>query len=240
MRASRGRAIAASAMPNEAAGMREMLGRAGFSEVVCVFDGLSLLKEAQDRITDLILADEILPGLNAADAEKRMYCMPLTVYPIVVIAAVPRAHAENEGTCVLKKPLSGQELIERIDDLSPGRRFVPEEKRARAERMLDEIGIPDHCGREYLRRAIEMAWLDRRLVRQLTTRLYPAVADQFGVDRRHVERSMRHAIDVAWRGDEIEAQYKLFGDTIDARRGSPTLGEMIARIADILRWEGKA
>lgn len=240
MRASRGRAIAASAMPNEAAAMREMLFRTGFSEVVCVFDGLSMLKEAQNRVTDLIFADAILPGLNAADAEKRMYRMPLTVYPIMVIAAAPCVHAENAGSCVLMRPLNERELIERIDDLHSGRRFIPEEKRARAERALDEIGIPDHCGREYLRRAIEMAWLDGRLVRQLTTRLYPAVAGEFKVDRRHVERSMRHAIDVAWRGDEIEAQYRLFGDTIDARRGSPTLGEMIARIADILRWEGKA
>ena len=82
--------------------------------------------------------------------------------------------------------------------------------------------------------------MDSRLLRALTTRLYPSIAIEFGVERRHVERAMRHTIDEAWRSGEMEAQYRLFGDTIDAKRGSPTCGEMIARIADILRWEGKA
>lgn len=242
MRASRGRAIAASALPNEAADMREALARIGFSDIVCVFDGLSALKEARRCVTDLILTDAVLPVLDAASVLKRMYCMPLTVYPIVVIAAAPGANLlpENAGACVLKKPVRESDLRECIGALQPWRRPVSAEKRARAMQALERIGVPDHCGRDYLLRAIEMAWLDARLVSRLTGRLYPAVAEEFGVDRRHVERSMRHVIDAAWRSGEIDAQYKLFGDTIDARRGSPTLGEMIARIADILRWEGKA
>ena len=240
MRTFRGRAIAASAMPNEAARMREMLIQAGFSEVVCVFDGYSTLKEVQSRLTDLVLADSVLPGLNAAFLLKRIYSMPLTVYPAVLSAAAPDTCPENAGSCVLKRPFDREMLESRLRAFRPETRPVPEDKRAKAAALLEEIGIPDHCGREYLRRSAEMVWLDGRLVRQLTTRLYPAVAEEFGVDRRHVERSMRHVIDVAWRGDEIDAQYRLFGDTIDARRGSPTLGEMIARIADILRWEGNA
>lgn len=240
MQAFRGRAIAASAMPNEAAAMREMLVRAGFSEVVCVFDGYSALKEAQGRLTDLVFADATLPGLNAAFLQKRLYGMPLSVYPAVLSAAAPDTCPENAGSCVLKRPFDREMLEDSIRKLRPETRPVPEEKRARADALLAEIGIPDHCGRRYLQRAAEITWLDSRMVRQLTARLYPAIAEEFNVDRRHVERSMRHAIDVAWRGEEIEAQYRLFGDTIDARRGSPTLGEMIARIADILRWEGKA
>lgn len=240
MQTFRGRAIAASAMPNEAAHMRGMLSRAGFSEVVCVFDGRSLIYEAQTRPTDLILADAVLPGIGAADVRRRLYSMPMIVYPIVMTTAAPGTSPENAADCVLKHPLSECELREKIAGFEFRERYVPEGKRELTLSTLEEIGIPDHCGREYLCRAIEMAWLDGRLVRQLTKRLYPAVAEEFGVDRRHVERSMRHAIDVAWRGDEIEAQYRLFGDTIDAGRGSPTLGEMIARIADILRWEGNA
>jgi hypothetical protein len=45
-------------------------------------------------------------------------------------------------------------------------------------------------------------------------------------------------IEVAWRTGEIDEQARIFGDTIDARRGRPTCGEMIAQLADILRWEG--
>ena len=240
MQAFRGRAIAASAMPNEAAKMRELLIQTGFSEIVCVFDGFSALQEAQSRLTDLVFVDSVLPGMDAALMQKRLYGMPMTVYPAVISAAAPGTYPENADTCVLKRSVGKEAFENSLLALRPEVRPVPVEKRERIGRLLDETGIPEHCGREYLRRAIEMAWLDGRLVRQLTTRLYPAVAEEFKVDRRHVERSMRHAIDVAWRGERIEAQYRLFGDTIDAERGSPTLGEMIARIADILRWEGKA
>ena len=45
-------------------------------------------------------------------------------------------------------------------------------------------------------------------------------------------------VDAAWRAGDIDQQQKIFGDTIDARRGRPTCGEMIAQLADILRWEG--
>ena len=44
---------------------------------------------------------------------------------------------------------------------------------------------------------------------------------------------MRHAIDLAWRSDQVDNQYRIFADTIDARRGQPTCGEMISRLADI-------
>ena len=50
--------------------------------------------------------------------------------------------------------------------------------------------------------------------------------------------TLRHVIDAAWRTGEIEQQHRLFGDTIDARRGKPTCGEMIAQLAEELRWEG--
>ena len=49
---------------------------------------------------------------------------------------------------------------------------------------------------------------------------------------------MRHAIDLAWQSNQFENQYRIFADTVDAGRGQPTCGEMISRLADILRLEG--
>ena len=71
-----------------------------------------------------------------------------------------------------------------------------------------------------------------------TTRVYPEAARPLGGTPAQAERAIRHVIEVAWRRGDIEAQNELFGDTIDARRGRPTCGEMIAQLADILRWEG--
>ena len=69
-------------------------------------------------------------------------------------------------------------------------------------------------------------------------RLYPAVAGHAGMTPAQAERAIRHVIDAAWRTGQIEQQNRIFGDTIDARRGKPTSGEMIAQLAEELRWEG--
>ncbi len=240
MQACRGRAIVASALPDRADGLRAELERLGFSPIRCVSDGMSALMEARSCPTELILADAVLPVLDAAGISQRLHRAPMNVYPALVVLGEPEMFPQSADCRVLTLPLSQEQLLGAMEALRPDRRPVPADRHALAGAMLDSLGVPQHPGREYLIRAAEIAWLDSRMLGRLTTALYPAVAQRFGVDKRQVERAMRHVIDVAWRGSEMEAQYKLFGDTIDARRGSPTLGEMIARIADILRWEGNA
>ena len=98
--------------------------------------------------------------------------------------------------------------------------------------------MPEHPGRLCLYRAVELCWADRRRLNALRAALYPAIARSTGLTAEQVERAIRHVIDGAFRSGAIEEQHKIFGDTIDARRGKPTSGEMIAQLADILRWEG--
>lgn len=239
MQANLGRAIVASALPEEAKALSIALAEAGFSETICVCDGLSAVRQAKAKLTDAIIADAALPVMDGIALAQRIPELSLNVYPAVVLLAA-KGMCLKTSACMLEKPVRVDQLAAAVASLCPERRAVPEEKRVCARRILDSVGIPEHCGREYLLRAIEMAWLDARLVKALSKRVYPAVAEQFGAEEKHVARAMRHVIDAAWRGGEMEAQYKIFGDTIDAKRGSPTLSEMIARIADILRWEGKA
>lgn len=239
MHAFRSRAVAASALPEQAEVLCGMLQRAGFSETICVSDGLSAIRQAQRAATDVIVADAVLPVLDGAAMAERILSLPLNVYPAVILLS-PKGICPSKGDCVLEKPASEPELMRALERIVPERRAVPEKKHRLAVETLERLGMPELPGREYLVRAIEIAWLDSRLLRQLTGRLYPAVAEKTGGDRRHVERAMRRVIDEAWRSGAMDAQYELFGDTIDAKRGSPTLGEMIARVADILRWEGKA
>jgi len=104
---------------------------------------------------------------------------------------------------------------------------------------MDDLGIPDHPGRQFLSEAITLAWVDIGFLDSLKRQLYFTVARKHGTDAAKVERAMRYAIDTAWSTGEIDRQHRIFGDTIDARRGKPTCGEMIARLADILRWEGR-
>ena len=100
-----------------------------------------------------------------------------------------------------------------------------------------ELGVPEHEGRRYLECAVGYAYQDMRLLRGLTGKLYPMVAERYGVSARKVEQSMRYAIELAWKHGRIDEQYRIFRGTIDAQRGKPTCGEMIAQLADILRME---
>lgn len=198
------------------------------------------MEQIRSEPTDLLVADAILPGLDGAALARRLNELALTVRPGMIIVTVPGIRPRAEDCVILEKPLTQKALCEAFGNLRPDRRAIPARKRMLAGQLLDAVGVPCHPGREYLIKAIGIVWLDSRWLRGLTTRLYPAIADAFGVNARQVERAMRHAIDAAWRSGELDAQYKLFGDTLDAKRGGPTCGEMIAQIADILRWEGKA
>ena len=115
---------------------------------------------------------------------------------------------------------------------------LPPEKAAALTDLLDRLGVPEHFGREALYRAAALCWRDRRRLANLRDRVYPDAGRPFGRTGAQVERAVRHVIDAAWRTGAMDEQQRIFGDTIDARRGRPTCGEMIAQLADILRWEG--
>lgn len=236
------RAVIAAAWPAEASAWVGMLEELGFSERICAENGAEALRLVRAELPDLLMVDEILPVLDGITLSERILAAPLSVHPGVLLVRPTGMHLRqtSPGCASLYRPLTAQAIAAVARTLCPEKRSVPPEKRALAERMLAEIGVPEHCGREYLLRAAEMIWADARLLRSLTTRVYPAIAEQNRTDARHVERAVHHVIDVAWRGGDLEAQERLFGETIDAKRGNPTNGEMIARIADILRWEGRA
>ena len=214
---------------------------AGFAEVISVRDGLSALRRLRERTADALVADAVLPGLDGLGLFRRVLESPLRVHPAMVLALPEGMSAPpHEEFAAVERPLSVERVRAALESQRPENRAVPEEKRRRAREALSSLGVPNHRGTDCLARAVELAWLDGRYLSALTSRLYPAVGRSFGMDGRAVERAIRYVIDAAWRMGEIEAQYQIFGNTVDARRGSPTCGEMIARIADILRWEGRA
>ena len=105
--------------------------------------------------------------------------------------------------------------------LFPGRDITVEEKIETGDAKLDR-DIADGKAR----------------LQNLRDRVYPDAAKPLGRTGAQAERAIRHVIEAAWRTGEIDRQQAIFGDTVDARRGRPTCGEMIAQLADILRWEG--
>lgn len=69
--------------------------------------------------------------------------------------------------------------------------------------------------------------------------LYPMVAKEYQTTYLRVGRAIRHAIGVAWSRGNPEFLNKLFGCSINPKRGKPTNSEFIALIVDMLRNEKK-
>jgi two-component system response regulator (stage 0 sporulation protein A) len=69
----------------------------------------------------------------------------------------------------------------------------------------------------------------------LTKELYPAIARATGSTAARIERNIRTAIDKAWLRADPVVQRQIFGRSYDLRRGKPTSGEYIARLAALIR-----
>ena len=102
--------------------------------------------------------------------------------------------------------------------------------------ILARIRMGMHLdGYAYLCYGVPLVCMDGTLMRGLTTRVYPMIAQHFDTSGKRVERSIRHAIETTFNTGDYRAIYEVFGNTIDPQRGKPTNGEFIALLAETAR-----
>lgn len=105
-------------------------------------------------------------------------------------------------------------------------------------KLMHELGIPANIkGHNYLRSSIKKAVENIDIIGSITKELYPLIASEFETTSTRVERSIRHAIEVAWERGKVEMLEEIFGYTVCMKKGKPTNSEFIAMIADRLRIE---
>lgn len=104
--------------------------------------------------------------------------------------------------------------------------------------ILLEIGIPAHIkGYQYIREGIIMSYYDCNMLHYITKFLYPSIAKKYKTTSSSVERTIRHAIEVAWKRGNMEVLEEIFGNTICAGKGKPTNSEFMALLTDKIRLE---
>ena len=208
-------------------------------------DGMCALAALRAHRADLLVTDAQLPGTEGtALARRALGPARLPVRPRILVLydacfALPERSALAEvGVGFVEKPVSCAAFAAAVRALEVTLpRFAPQE-RGRAEALLDELGVPAHIGRDCLRAAVLLCAADERLPFNLGRLLYPMAGEICGLSAAQAERAMRHVIGLAWQSDQFDNQYRIFADTVDAGRGQPTCGEMICRLAYILRLEG--
>lgn len=222
-----------------AADMANVLRSLGY-EPVCVPDGVQALRMCGEDTPDIVVADAILPSLDGFALAKRIRALRLRRMPGIIVMHLPGMgrRLDMPGCAVLEKPAEAGEIRRELEFLAVENRVQNGEGSEKIGRILDLLGVPVHPGREYLADAAFLAGEDTALLMRLTEGLYPMVAARAGTDANAVERAMRRVIDAAWGSGNIEEQYRIFRNTIDAARGKPTCGEMIAQLTEMLRREG--
>lgn len=101
-----------------------------------------------------------------------------------------------------------------------------------------EIGIPAHIkGYQYIREGIMLSFYDKNMLHYITKCLYPTIAKKYKTTSSSVERTIRHAIEVAFRRGNRQVLEEIFSNTICSKKTKPTNSEFIALLTDKLRLE---
>lgn len=206
-----------------------------FDVIGQAFDGRAGLELVLKTRPEYILLDLIISELDGIAVLQKLYERTEDYLPkVVVTSMLPDGrftqHLEALGCRLIeKRPFDVQKLADKILLLT----MIPQE---RVSRIILQVGVPASIkGYQYLREAILLAMDERDISTLITTKIYPAVAKKFNTTPGNVERSIRNAIEVAWKKGNLEAIDSLFGYTIEENRGKPTNSEFIAMVADKVR-----
>lgn len=102
--------------------------------------------------------------------------------------------------------------------------------------MIHRLGVPANIlGYQFLRDAVVMVFEDFSLLKSVTTKLYPELAQKYNTTPAKVERAIRHAIETSWENESTESIDTIIGCPSRIRKHKPTNSELIAILADSLR-----
>lgn len=232
-------AVIADISRESAENTRRILEAQGYKIAHIGDDGARAVEKCISERAHLLVIDQVIPSIDGASAAARIRGMRLMRYPAVIIARYPGMSVRGDfpGVACVEKPVSQKALITAISETRVDARIMPEGMRRKLRGILDRLGVPVHPGRDYLMDAAFLAHEDMSLTSALTGKLYPMAARRSGINAAGVERAMRHVIEAAWTAGNIDEQYAVFKGTIDAAKGKPTCGGMIAQLAEMLRME---
>jgi two-component system response regulator (stage 0 sporulation protein A) len=198
-------------------------------------------------LPDLLMLDIIMPHLDGLGVLERLHECQLEKMPRVIVLSsmsqdvITRMALALGADYYMLKPFDMDILVKRVKALMGDRRSGM--MRANYQRrdqlvvsLLAQINMsPSINGYQYLREAVNLVSADISLLRGITNKLYPMLAETFTSTPSRVERSIRHAIESTVNKGNMEALYRFFGNTTDPQKGKPTNGEFIAMLAEYVR-----
>ena len=243
--------------------VREFLSRYEEFDVIGVaYNGNEAIKMAFDEKPDVIILDIIMPIIDGIGVMQKINESNMTKKPeVLILSAVSQEKMTKEAinlgaSCFMLKPFDLEVLEKRIKSITQKTKnivkavnenkvkYIVNNKNSvnnveiEVTNIMHDVGIPAHVkGHQYLRDAIISVVKDNEALIGITKLLYPDIAKKYNTTATRVERSIRHAIEMAWDRGRIDTLQSLFGYTVNLRKGKPTNSEFIAMVADKLRLE---
>ena len=210
-------------------------------ELDCARNGRTGLEMAASGQFDLVVLDIMLPGLDGISLLQSAAASGLC--PMVLVTSrfyndyVLTALGELSVGYMMRKPCDIPATAARIGDLSRQIRtplVTPPDPQTQVTNLLLSLSVPSKLrGYAYLREAIPMMLKDPD--QPITKVLYPAVGAIFGCKGTHVERSIRSAIETAWKQRDDRVWQRYFRVGSDGVIPRPSNAAFISRLADALR-----
>ncbi len=191
---------------------------------------------------DILVLDLMLPELDGISLLHRV--MQLDQRPAVLALSYftsPYVSSALSRLCVdliLPKPCKIDALTGHIQDLAALRQpavLTQADLRSASANLLLHMGFSSKLdGFSYLQAALPIFAED--MSQAITKELYDAVGKMFNKDQRQVERSIRNAIEIAWRNRDDALWREYFPTPPGNPVPKPTNGVFISRMATQLTW----
>lgn len=203
-------------------------------------DGETAVELLRQFAPDILVVDLMLPkadGLNLLQHLRQweMKTMVLAQTSLGSHYEMERLR-ELEVDYVMKKPCQIQAMEVRIADFAAQLQDAPPQLRSDGQMVTGVLLVLGFSakldGYGYLAEAIPLYAQDPS--QAITKELYVAVGEKCGKEAALVERSIRSAIDKAWREGDAAAWRRYFRCAPDGTVPRPSNGAFIARMAQLL------
>lgn len=199
------------------------------------------LRLCRDIEPDLLIMDMVFEDMDGAallDQVDLLGARPQILVASSLSGGNRAVLAAAQGAdYFMPKPCDPETVVRRVRQMLESRQSQEPELTINAyvTGTLRDMGVPAHIdGYQFLRTAILLAARDNGYLSAVTKELYPAVAKTYQSTPARVERSMRHAIELAWERGDAKRQEEYFGYTLSGVRGKPTNSEFVAMVVERL------
>lgn len=209
-------------------------------QVLCCQDGIQTLALLRRESFGLLILDLMLPGLDGISlletAISEGICPTILATTPLLNPYVQQTAERLHFGYLIRKPCDVGAVAARAEDLL--KLYAPanpvQDGHQVLSRLLLSLGLSTkHDGYDYLMAAIPSYVANPQ--QAFTKELYPAIGKQFRRSGESVERSIRSALDAAWKLGDKGCWQQHFPNS--SKR--PTAAEFISRMAKQLRqqWE---